>query len=332
MHEAIPPSHPLPDFEVRLDPPDINDWLPGNTGILGVTSLDSGAPGPHVAISALMHGNEYSGAIVLDRLLRAGVRPTRGRLSLAFLNVEAFSRFDPRRPTVSRFIDEDMNRLWDDQVLDGPRRSVGLDRARELRPWLESVDVLLDLHSMLWPSDPVILCGPADKGRDLALGLGGPSLIVADRGHGNGRRLIDHPHFTEAGTPNVANLIEAGEHWDPVTVDVAMESVAGVLAQVDSVAPGLDLPKGPTNPGRFARVTDVITAATSHFAFVQPFRGYAVLPERNTLIAIDGEAEIRTPYDDCLLVLPSLRPGRGHTAVRLARFDESHRLSMRGEY
>jgi len=225
-----------------------------------------------------------------------------------------------------------MNRLWDDQVLDGPRRSVELDRARELRPWIESVDVMLDLHSMLWPSDPVILCGPADKGRDLALGLGGPSLIVSDRGHGNGRRLIDLPRFAEAGTPFTANLIEAGEHWDPVTVDVAMESVAGMLARTECVVPGLDLPKGPGKPGRFARVTDVITAATSPFAFVQPFRGCAVLPERNTLIAIDGEAEIRTPYDNCLLVLPSLRPGRGHTAVRLARFDDSHRTSMRGEY
>ncbi len=35
---------------------------------------------------------------------------------------------------------------------------------------------------------------------------------------------------------------------------------------------------------------------------------------------MDGAAEIRTPHDDCLLVMPSLRPSRGHTAVRLARF------------
>ncbi len=42
---------------------------------------------------------------------------------------------------------------------------------------------------------------------------------------------------------------------------------------------------------------------------------------RNTLIALDGNTEIRTPHDDCLLVMPSLRPSRGHTAVRLARFD-----------
>ena len=63
-----------------------------------------------------------------------------------------------------------------------------------------------------------------------------------------------------------------------------------------------------------------MTAATSSFAFVQPYRGGDVIPRRNTLIALDGETEIRTPHDDCLLVMPSLRPSRGHTAVRLARF------------
>ena len=64
----------------------------------------------------------------------------------------------------------------------------------------------------------------------------------------------------------------------------------------------------------------VVTAMTSSFAFVQSWRGGDVIPRRNTLIALDGETEVRTPYDDCLLVMPSLRPSRGHTAVRLARF------------
>ena len=63
-----------------------------------------------------------------------------------------------------------------------------------------------------------------------------------------------------------------------------------------------------------------MTAATAAFAFVQPCRGGEVIARRNTLIALDGQTEIRTPYDNCLLVMPSLRPSRGHTAVRLARF------------
>ena len=63
-----------------------------------------------------------------------------------------------------------------------------------------------------------------------------------------------------------------------------------------------------------------VTAASGNFAFLQAYRGGEVIARRNTLIALDGETEIRTPHDNCLLVMPSLRPSRGHTAVRLARF------------
>ena len=71
---------------------------------------------------------------------------------------------------------------------------------------------------------------------------------------------------------------------------------------------------------RIAEVTMTVTATTAGFAFVQPWRGGDVVARRNTLIALDGSTEIRTPHDDCLLVMPSLRSSRGHTAVRLARF------------
>lgn len=320
MTESPPP--PLsPEFEVRLDPPDISDWLAGNCGLPGITLFDSGRPGPHVAVTALMHGNEYSGAIVLDRLLRAEIRPTLGRLSLGFLNIEAFSRFDRCRPTVSRFIDEDMNRLWSTDVLDGPRRSLELDRARDLRPWVDTIDVLLDLHSMLWPSDPVILCGGTRKGRDLGLSLPDLGVVVSDHGHDNGRRLIDYTRFADPASAPVANLVEAGQHWCDETVVMAMRATSGLLHRFGMAGVAAD----PNRSGhaRFARVTHAISAVTSQFAFVQPFRGGAVVSERNTLIAMDGETEIRTPYDDCLLVLPSLRPGRGHTAVRMARFEDA---------
>jgi hypothetical protein len=88
------------------------------------------------------------------------------------------------------------------------------------------------------------------------------------------------------------------------------------------VAPDAPLPPGPAAQRvRVAKVTTAVTAATSHFAFVQAFRGGDIVPRRNTLIAMDGDVEIRTPHDDCLLIMPSLRPSRGHTAVRLARFE-----------
>jgi predicted deacylase len=313
---------PLPEFKVRICRPDISPWVAGNTGITGITTRDSGRPGPHVAVLSLMHGNEIAGAIVLDQLLRAGLVPTRGKLSFGFLNLTAFDRFDPQRPTASRFVDEDMNRVWDESILNGPRHSIELDRAREIRPFADQVDVLLDLHSMLWPSEALILCGVPDKGRALAKAMGTPPLVVADHGHVNGRRLIDYKRFSDPATQYAACLVEAGQHWEQATVDTVMASVAGLLRHLDVVAPDAPLPPAPQGGApRVATVTTAVTAMTPNFAFVQAYHGGDIIPRRDTLIAMDGETEIRTPHDNCLLVMPSLRPSRGHTAVRLGRFE-----------
>jgi hypothetical protein len=80
------------------------------------------------------------------------------------------------------------------------------------------------------------------------------------------------------------------------------------------------LPPPPKGNIRFATVTDVVTARTSSFSFVRAWYGGEVVAKQNTVIATDGLREIRTTYNDCLLVMPSLRPGRGHTAIRLAKF------------
>lgn len=313
------PQPPLPEFKVRLAPPDLSSWLSSNTGIPGVITRESGRRGQHVALFALMHGNEIAGAIVLDALLRTNLTPRSGRLSFVFANLAAFERFDAQRPTATRFLDEDMNRVWDRVILDGPRRSIELDRARELRGFIDTVDVLLDLHSMLWPSDPLILCGTPAKGRALAIGVGTPPLVVADHGHVNGRRLIDYARFSSPDTPYAAVLVEAGQHWEVETVETMRASVAGLLRHLGTAK--LPAAAPPTQRPRVATVTTAVTAVTSHFVFAQPYRGGDVIPCRNTLIARDGEIEIRTPHDNCLMVMPSLRPSRGHTAVRLGRFE-----------
>jgi predicted deacylase len=312
----------LPHFEVRLVAPDITPWIAGNTGVRGFTTRDSGKSGPHLILLSLIHGNELAGAIALDRLLRGGLTPLRGRITFGFANLDAFDRFDPLDPIASRYIDEDLNRVWDRTSLDGTRRSAELARAREMRPILETADVLVDLHSMLWPSDPLILCGAAGRGRQFALDIGTPRLVIADAGHGNGRRLIDHPIFTESESGAIANLVEAGQHWMPETVEVTLASIAGTLRALGLVAPDEPLlpPPPPVAPRPvYAEVTSVVTAKTGGFTFMYPYRGGEIIRRRNTLLAIDGPADIRTPYDDCLLVMPSLRPSRGHTAVRLAR-------------
>lgn len=299
---------------MRLAAPDIGPWRAGNV-LPGVWSFDSGEVGPHVGLVALTHGNEIAGAVVLDRLLRERLRPVRGRLTLIFANLDAFSRFEPEDPTASRFLEEDLNRVWDPELLEGPRRSSELRRARALRPVLDSADVVLDLHSMLWPSDPLFLTGTSGETIPLAAALGEPPMVVADQGHEAGQRLIDY-----AATRGRRSLIlEGGWHWEPETA-ARMEQAARRLLALTGVVPG----EAPPLPApRLARVTQRVTARSPDFAFVQSWRGGAVVAEAGTLIAMDGEEEVRTPHDDCLLVMPMLLAQPGQTAVRLARIESS---------
>lgn len=149
-------------YPVLVDRPDLSAYRRGNIGIEYVHQFDSAKAGLHVMISALVHGNELCGAIALCNLLENQIRPLRGKLTLAFMNVAAFDRFDPNDPFASRFIDEDFNRLWTKEVLESDRDSRELRRAREVRPVLETVDLLLDIHSMLTGTIPMLMAGAHD--------------------------------------------------------------------------------------------------------------------------------------------------------------------------
>jgi succinylglutamate desuccinylase len=312
-------DHALPDLDVRLPVPDIAPWRAGNTGIAGAWRFAATEPGPHLLVTALVHGNEIAGALLLSRWLRAGIRPRRGTLTLCFANLDAFDRFDPADPTASRFVDEDLNRVWAEESLGATRRSSELARARVLLPLVREADVLLDLHSMLWPSDPLFIAGPGAASRELGRALGTPPLVVSDEGHAAGMRLIDHAQF-RAGAQ--ALLVEAGPHWEAETLEQMEDTAARLLRRLGMAAEDAPLPpEDPLPPGRVARVTRTVTAQTADFAFLRGFRGGEVIARRNTLIALDGEQELRTPHDDCLLVMPSPRAMRGHTAVRLAKFE-----------
>jgi len=312
----------LEDYPIQLSPPDISPYRAGNTGIDYVTRFDSGAPGPHVLVTALVHGNELCGAIAVDFLLRSGVRPRRGVLTFAFCNVAAFATFNRTNPTASRYIDEDFNRLWSPEVLDGTRRSVELARARELRPVVEAADFLLDIHSMQHATPPLVLCGPLEKGRAFAREIGYPEIVVSDSGHAAGRRMRDYGAFGDPTSPKNALLVECGQHWDASSAAVAKEVLLRFLMRFDMLDDAFIRAHlaGPAPKQRLIEVTDAVTIHSDQFTFVDNYVGLEVIPEGGTEIGRDGGRSVRTPYDNCVLIMPSRRLTKGQTAVRLGRF------------
>ena len=292
----------------------------GNAGVPYVMSFAASRPGPHVLLTAMLHGNEVCGAIALDRLLRVGIRPSQGRLTFAFANVDAYRRRDGGAPAPSRFIDEDMNRLWSPSILDGKGSSSELRRARALRPVVDSADYLLDIHSMQ-QGNPLLLSGPLEKGRRLALDLKFPALVVSDAGHAAGVRLRDYGAFGDPARPQNAVLVECGPHESPYSAEVAVATAMHFLSRVGAVRTArLRLPQaGPKGPARLIEVTDAVTATSNRFRFTAAVSGLERIAKAGTVIARDGDRVIATPYDDCVLVMPADRCQPGQTAVRLGR-------------
>ncbi len=310
---------------VEISPPDIAPYRSGNAGVEYLHVLDSRKPGPNVMIQALTHGNEFCGAIALDHLFKEKVSPAKGKLTLAFANVAAFARFDFDDPDRSRYIDEDYNRVWADAVLEGPRDSAELRRARELRRFVDKADYLLDLHSMHEPCRPIMVCGTVEKGAAFARKLGVPGDLLLDTGHPAGLRMIERGGFADPKSPKAAVLIECGQHWEKSSADVAIDTALRFLKATGVVeAAWVDarLRLTPPPAQRVVRVTEPVVARSMSFRFTAPYRGLEVIPTAGTPVAYDGDKVWRTPYDDCVLVMPSLRHLKpGTTMVRLGRYD-----------
>ena len=311
-------------YPIEVEFPNLDAYAEGNAGVAYAYTFDSGQPGPHTMINALTHGNEVCGAIAVKAMLDHGLRPRRGRLTLSFANVDAYRRFDPAAPDASRFVDQDLNRVWTPAILDDASRdSSELRRARALRPLIDSVDQLLDLHSMHERCAPLSVCGPLHKGIALARRLGAPAWIVSDAGHAEGRRLRDYGQFGQADSTRNALLIECGQHWEASAVAVAKDCCARFLLVSGNLDAG-DLPPGWLQPHdetpQVVRVTDAVVAHSDDFRFEAPYTGLEIMADAGTVIGWSEGLPVTTPYPNCVLVMPSLRQLRaGVTVVRMGR-------------
>lgn len=325
-------STPVP---IELQAPDLSRWASGNTGTPYVWHFDSGQAGPRVMVQALTHGNEICGAIALDELLgcQASWRPRRGSLTLAFGNIAAYAHWDPAEPDRSRYVDEDLNRVWADEVLQGPRDSVELRRARALRPFVDAADLLLDIHSMREPCTPLMVCGTTgrggDKGAALSRQLQVPPLLLIDTGHPAGLRLIERGAFADPLHARRAVLIECGQHWERAAADVARQTLLRFLGHSGVLEPGFiearlrPFSRTPPPRQRLLRVTEAVVARSTQFRFVREFRGLELIARAGELIATDGAHQVRAPYDDTVLVMPGMTNLKaGMTTVRLGRYED----------
>lgn len=169
-------------------------------------------------------------------------------------------------------------------------------------------------------SGPHVMVNALTHGNEVC----GAVIVIADEGHSEGRRMRDYGGFGDAVSAKNALLIECGQHWEASALAVAKDSTARFLA-LSGAMDREDLPSDWLMPteraSRVIRVTDAIVATSMDFRFAASYTGLEVFPNAGTVIAWRDGAPVTTPYDSCVLVMPSLRQLRaGVTVARLGRF------------
>ena len=72
-------------------------------------------------------------------------------------------------------------------------------------------------------------------------------------------------------------------------------------------------------PQRVLEVTAGVVTETDSFRFVEDYKGLEQFPKAGTVIATDGDAPVKTPHDDCILVMPNPHARKGMRVLRFAR-------------
>ena len=180
------------------------------------------------------------------------------------------------------------------------------------------------------PSAPLLLTGIQPRNLALARALKSPEHIVVDAGHKDGVRMRDYGRFgrmdDEAGSDTRSLLIECGFHGDPASRAVAQDQCVRFIEQAgvmgaEALARQLPGWRQPDAPRQWAlEVTGPVVATSDAFRFAAPYTGLELFDKAGTVIGDNDGVPVVTPYDDCVLVMPSTRQARaGVTVVRFAR-------------
>lgn len=273
-------------------------------------SRSEGWPRPWVGVCGSIHGNEPCGGEAVADLRReiegGGQALEAGTLYLIHANPEA-SRQGLRHTADGA----DLNRLWDFAFETALRRDAwGYEhhRARELAPVLETLDVLLDVHSAFAPTPAFAVTNGLARADRLARQIGAAFVVRA------WDDLADKVIVGALGRRDVPALsVECGAHADPGTVDVARRMIRHFLEATGVLR--ADEPPALEDPVA-VRVVETITRPSEAFRFSTPWRGFQKL-DAGTVLGRDEVTEIRVGRA-CYAVLPNDTVAVGEDTVYLA--------------
>ena len=134
--------------------------------------------------------------------------------------------------------------------------------------------------------------------------------------------MCDELRFSNIDSQKNALLVECGQHWAKSSEIVAIETMIRFLRTTSIMDKNfaddfiyhnqtLDFQNDVYKVGK------IITIKSENFKFEQDWQGFETL-KKGVLIGKDDQEDIRAPYEETILIMPSKRLFPGKTAVRLA--------------
>jgi predicted deacylase len=273
------------------------------TGIVGALRISATPdfPRPHVGVVGAVHGNEPCGLRAIERLhaeLIGGELSLReGTLFLIHGNPRATE--EQKRHTEGGV---DLNRFFDFRFIEEMSTETWLyehHRAFALKPLLESLDALLDLHSTTAPSPAFAIASPVPESQAMAEAVGvGYVTLGWDRPGLLGDKVLISP-TTRRGLPAVS--VECGQHDDPQSAVVAYRCARRALSHLGL----LDrIPDEGPHSSRKLMLQAAVKRPSPTFKFVRPFRsmerlaaGEPIGRDENLSLSANGPCWVIMPND-----------------------------------
>ncbi|MCR4284579.1 MAG: succinylglutamate desuccinylase/aspartoacylase family protein [archaeon] len=239
-------------------------------------------PGKTSVVLAGVHGNEVGNIKLFDRIITT-IEISNGKVIFIYANLEAIKEG-------KRFIGMNLNRAFMKELPEKLSNTLEAKTAREIIPYLNEADFLLDLHaSNSMDSKPFIVCEP----QSLEFAKSMPCKLITTNWDGF------EPGSTEYWM-NLQNKIamgfEGGYLGDSESEKRAEAALMNFLIKAENIEGTIE----PTQKKEYLKIIFLYKNKTSPFIKTRDFADFEKMEEK-TLVGKEGEKEVYAERGDILI-------------------------------
>ena len=241
-------------------------------------------PGKTTIILAGIHGNEICGVKALDKLIPS-LKIESGRVILIYANLEAIKQN-------KRFIEKNLNRCFVEKQPEDMINTIEGRTAKEIIPYLDSADILLDLHASNNPDTiPFVICDE----KQIANASIFDANIISFNWDPFEPGSTDY-YMNKKNKP--AFCFECGYANDKNTIKIAKKAIINFLTFTKNISGNLRIKENQ----KFYRIKSIYKNKSYPFKKSRFFMDFEKV-NQETIIGLEGDQSVWINKNDAVLFL-----------------------------